>query len=122
MPLVQIDLDRTLMHQKKTEISERIQRAFVDALGAPPDDKFQIFRPHDDGELIADPGFWGVDRRSMVSIQVTLVHRYPVDTKLELYRAIAKNLEDIGIRHEDVFVSLLENGFEDWYPGKIRGE
>ncbi len=122
MPLVQIDLDRTLMQQKKTEISERLQQAFVDALGAPADDKFQIFRPHDDGELIADPGFWGVDRRSMVSIQVTMVHRYPVDTKLELYRAIAKNLEDIGIRHEDVFVSLLENGFEDWYPGKIRGE
>jgi hypothetical protein len=122
MPLVQIDLDRTLMRQKKTEISERLQQAFVDALGAPPDDKFQIFRPHDDGELIADPGFWGVDRRSMVSIQVTMVHRYPVDTKLELFREIAKNLEEIGIRHEDVFISVLENGFEDWYPGKIRGD
>jgi hypothetical protein len=58
----------------------------------------------------------------MVSIQVTMVHRYPVDTKLELFREIAKNLEEIGIRHEDVFISVLENGFEDWYPGKIRGD
>jgi Tautomerase enzyme len=122
MPLVQIDLDRALMEAKKALISERLQQAIVDALGSPPDDKFQIFRPHDDGELVADPGFWGVDRRSMVSVQVTLVHQYPVDTKLELYRQIASNLEEIGIRHEDVFISLLENGFEDWYPGKIPGD
>jgi len=122
MPLAQIDLDRTLMEQKKTEISEGIQKAFVDALDSPPDDKFHIFRPHDDGELIADPGFWGVERRSMLAIQVTMVHRYPVDAKLEMYRQIAKNLEELGIRHQDIFISIVENGFEDWYPGKIRGE
>jgi hypothetical protein len=122
MPLAQIDLDRKLMQEKKTEISEGIQKAFVDALDAPPDDKFHIFRPHDDGELIADPGFWGVERRSMLAIQVTMVHRYPVDAKLELYRQIAKNLEALGIRHQDIFISIVENGFEDWYPGKIRGE
>ena len=122
MPLVQIDLDGTLMEQKRELISEKVHQAFVETLDVPVDDKFQIFRPHDAGELIADPQFWGVDRRSMLSIQVTMVHKYDVTSKFRFYHGLAKRLEEIGIRHEDVFVSILENGFEDWYPGKVRGD
>jgi hypothetical protein len=63
MPLVQFDLDRSLM-TRKDEISEKMQQAFLDSdLGIPADDKFQIFRPHDPGELVADPSYNGVDRR-----------------------------------------------------------
>jgi hypothetical protein len=71
---------------------------------------------------VADPTYGGIDRRSMISIQVTMVHKYPTDAKFGLYRQIAKRLEEVGIRHEDILISVLENGFEDWYPGKIRGE
>jgi hypothetical protein len=122
MPLVQIDLDRSLMNAKKSEISEKMQQAFIEALDVPADDKFQIFRPHDDGELVADPNYGGIDRRSMISVQVTMVHRYDVDSKVRLYRQIAKRLEEVGIRHEDILISVLENGFEDWYAGKVRGD
>ena len=107
---------------KKDQISEKVHQAFVEALDVPADDKFQIFRPHGPGELVADPGYGGVDRRSMVSIQVTMVHMYPVTAKVGLYRQIAKRLEEVGIRHQDILISVLENGFEDWYPGKVGDE
>jgi hypothetical protein len=116
MPLVQIDMDRSLL-SKKEEISGKVHQAFIDSLAIPADDKFQIFRQHDTSELVFDPGYGGVDRQAMVSIQVTMVHMYPVSAKKELYRQIAKRLGEVGVRHEDILISVIENGFEDWYAG-----
>ena len=122
MPLVQIDLDRVLM-SKKDAISDAMQQAFLDSdLGVPENDKFQIFRPHDAGELVADPTYNGVDRRSVTYVHVTMVHKYPVDAKARLYRNIAKRMEGCGLRAEDLLVCVVENGFEDWFAGKVRGE
>jgi hypothetical protein len=61
MPLVQIDLPRPLFEKKGTQISGEIHQAFIDSLEIPADDKFQIFRPRDAGELVFDPGYGGVD-------------------------------------------------------------
>jgi hypothetical protein len=81
MPLVQIDLPRPLFEEKGTQISEEIHQAFIDSLEIPADDKFQVFRPRDAGELVFDPGYGGVDRRSLIVIQVLMVHRYTVELK-----------------------------------------
>ncbi len=122
MPLVQIDLDRSLM-AKKDEISDKMQQAFVESdLGVPANDKFQIFRPHDAGELVADPTYNDVDRRSVTYIHVTMVRKYPVDAKVGLYRNIVLRMEECGLRREDLLICVVENGFEDWFAGKVRGE
>jgi hypothetical protein len=61
------------MLAKKSGISDAVHEALIDALAIPADDRFQVRRPHDESELVADPHYGGIDRRSLVSIQVTLL-------------------------------------------------
>jgi hypothetical protein len=119
VPLVQVHLARDTFDKHREQIGHAIHDAQIAALGIPADDRFQIFTPHDVGELKFDPGYNGVDRRSLLVIRVVAVHMYPVATKQRFFRAVAERLEPLGIRAEDVLISLTENGFEDWYAGKL---
>jgi hypothetical protein len=121
MPLVQVDLPRPLFTERGPQISAEIHQAFIDALEIPADDKFQVFRPREDGELIFDPGYGGVDRQNLVLIQVLMVHMYTVEAKRALYRAIVTRLGALGIRPEDIQIAVTENHFEDWYAGRLPG-
>jgi tautomerase-like protein len=120
MPLVQVDLDRSLAERLGEQISAGIHQALVDALKMDPTDKFQIFRTHAPGELVFDTTYNGVDRQNLVSIQILMVHMYDVTTKFAMFDAIAKQLQNIGVRSEDLLISVVENGFEDWYAGASR--
>ena len=122
MPLAQIDLPRALFEEKATAIGLELQAAFVEAAGVPPADKFQIFRPREAGELVFDPSYGGVDRQNLVVVQILMVHHHPVDQKRALYRAIVERFVKLGIRKEDILIAVTENGFEDWYGGKLYGE
>jgi hypothetical protein len=119
MPLIQIDLDRELYDEKHELISSEIHQAQIEALNIPVGDKYQIFVPHDKSELKFDPTYGGVDRLSLIVIQITMVHLYSVRTKAALYRAIITRLADLGIRPEDVLISVVENGYEDWHAGPV---
>jgi hypothetical protein len=119
MPLIEIDLARDVFEAKHDQISHEIHQAQIDALSIPADDKFQIFRPREQNELKFDPTYGGVDRQSLIVIKVTMVHRYTVELKCALYRAVVERLEGIGIRREDILIAVIENGYEDWYAGKL---
>jgi hypothetical protein len=118
MPLIQVDLDAELYATANAAIGDAIHDAQIEALGIPADDRFQVFRPHAAGELKFDPGYNGVDRQNLVLIQVTAVHMYPVAVKRRFFETVVAKLAPLGIRSEDVLISLVENGFEDWYAGK----
>jgi hypothetical protein len=122
MPLVQVDLPRAIFDAHSKAMSVEIQQAFIEALDVSASDKFQIFRPREDGEIVFDPSYGGVDRKSLVLIQILMVHRYSVDLKRRLYRAIVTRLQAVGIRKEDILIAVTENGFEDWYAGRLYGE
>ena len=79
MPLIRVDLPRALFDDKGPAISREIHQAQIDSLDIPADDRFQLFHPHDDGEIIFDATYGGVDRRSLVVIQIVMVRRYQVD-------------------------------------------
>jgi phenylpyruvate tautomerase PptA (4-oxalocrotonate tautomerase family) len=117
MPLVRIDLDRALF-ERKEEISDEVQQAFVDALGVVENDRFQIFHPHDSGEIVFDPTYNNVDRRSLILLQITMVHMYSPEAKRRLFEEIVRRLETLGLRHEDILISAVEVGYEDWYAGR----
>lgn len=119
MPLIQVHLDREVFDKSREDIGNAIHDAQIEALGIPADDRFQILQPHDTGELKFDSGYNGVDRRSLLVIRVIAVHMYPVATKQAFFRAVVEKLEPLGIRPQDVLISLTENGYEDWYAGKI---
>jgi hypothetical protein len=119
VPLVRIDLSQTLYDQLGEEIGLAVHQAQIDSITIPVGDKFQVFTPHDPSELKFDPRYNDVDRRSLVVIQITLVQLYSVATKRALYAAIVNSLTPLGIRAEDILISLVENTYEDWYGGVL---
>jgi len=116
MPLIQIDLDRELFEAKRDEISDAIHQAQIETLEIPADDKFQIFRPYEPGEQRVQ---FNHDRPNQMIVHITMVRRYSVATKLALYQQILVNLGRLGIAPADVHIPVMENGFEDWYAGRI---
>jgi hypothetical protein len=117
MPNIQVDLPRALYAEKGDQLSTEIHQAQIDVLGVPEDDLFQIFRPHEDGELKFSPTYGGVDRQNLIFIRITMVHMYSVATKQKLFRAMVERLGTLGVRSEDILIAVVENGFEDWYAG-----
>jgi hypothetical protein len=126
VPLIQIDLDRDLYESAGDRLADAVHQAQIDVLDIPADDRFQVFTPHAAGELRfdpvvagVDPGYTGVDRRSLVLVRIVMVHMYSVSTKQALFRAIVERFVEAGVRSEDVLISVVENGFEDWYAGRL---
>lgn len=117
MPTVQVDLSRELFQQKGTDISAAIHAGLQEGLDMPADDLFQVFRPHGAGELVFSPDYGGADRRDLVMIRITMVHMFGPDTKRAMLHAVVRQLEAVGVRHDDVLVSVVEVGFDDWYAG-----
>jgi hypothetical protein len=37
-----------------------------------------------------------------------------------LFDRIAAGLQNVGIRPEDLLISVVENGMDDWFAGKTR--
>ena len=48
-----------------------------------------------------------------------MVHVYRVTTKQKLYRAVVQRLREPGVCAEDILISVVENGFEDCYAGRL---
>jgi len=123
MPLIQVDLERALFESSKAELSRAIHRAQIDAIGAPEDDLFQVYRPHEPGEFVFSPTFGGVDRQHLLLIRITMVHVHPVAAKQRLYATMIERLAEVGVRPDDVLICIVENGFEDWFAGvAMKGE
>lgn len=119
MPLVEVHLDQHLFDSHHVGISQALHAAQIEALGVPEDDLFQVFTPHGPGELKFDPGYNGVDRRSLLLVRMTMVHMYSVEKKRALFAAIRDKLGAHAVRAEDILISVVENGFEDWYAGRL---
>ncbi|MFC8719600.1 tautomerase family protein [Kitasatospora sp. NPDC057198] len=122
MPLVRIDLSAARPLAARRAIADGVHRALVDVIGIPAGDRFQIVTPHGPEELLFDPDYLDVARRDVVYVQITLVAGRPRELKLDLYRRIAANLTDAGVRPEDVFVTLVENALDNWSVGNGRAQ
>lgn len=122
MPLVRIDLPAGRTADQRRAITEVIYDALVNQANVPADDRFMILSEHAPGDLVIDASYLGVQRSAeALVIQITLNAGRSVEVKKALYRAIADGLhERIGIRTEDVLISLVEVPKENWSFG--RGE
>ena len=117
MPLVNIVFNATTRGPDARRIADGVHRALVDAIGIPEGDRFQILNPREPDDLIFDTEYLSVSRRDVVYVQITLVGGRTTDQKRHLYRAIVENLQRANVRPEDVFITLTENGREDWSVG-----
>lgn len=122
MPLVRIDLAEHRPLETRRAIADGVHDALVTAVGIPPGDRFQIVTTHPAHELVFDPDYLGIEREDVVYVQITFVTGRSRVVKLELFRQIAENLGAVGVRPEDVFVTLTENTAEDWSVGNGQAQ
>ncbi len=119
MPLVRIDMPVGRPPEVRAALGDAVQQALHDALGVPMAERFQVIAEHPPGGLVVDPGYLGVARSAeAVVIQVTLNRGRDADKKKHLFATLADLLHArVGLRREDVVVSLVEVGREDWSFG-----
>lgn len=119
MPLARIDLVAGTSAQYRATIGDVVYDAMVGALNAPQDDRFQVITEHPAENFIIDPGFLGIKRTgACIVIQLTLNDGRTTDQKRAFYRAVADGLHQrLGVRREDVFISLVEVRRENWSFG-----
>ncbi len=119
MPLVRIDVLEGRSREDLAAIGDGVHRALVDAIGIPPQDRFQVLNRHAEGALVFDRHYLGIARTDgVVFVQITLSHGRSLEQKTNLFQSIVKHLaEKPGIRPEDVFVNLVEVVKENWSFG-----
>jgi 4-oxalocrotonate tautomerase len=119
MPLVRIDLVEGKPGEYVRAIGDVVYQTMVDVLKVPQDDRFQVIAEHPERSLRADENYLGVKRtKDCVFIQITLNAGRSVDQKKAFYRAVANGLHfRVGVRTEDVFISLVEVPKENWSFG-----
>jgi|SRR6185436_18745293 len=118
MPFVKI-FYRRYTHADAKPIGDAVHEALVAEANVPRDDKFQIFAPLD--AIVADPSYGGVQRSdALVIVEITLNAGRTVEVKKKLYAEIARRLETVGIRPDDVMISLIEVTKENWSFGGGR--
>src|SRR3981081_1171828 len=120
MPLVRINLSKTYSSEQRRIVSDVVYTAMVEVANVPEHDKFQIFTPHSDGELVyPQAGYLGIDYTpKIIFLQVCWVAGRTIDVKKAFYRRIADDLHaKAGVRKEDVWISLIDAAREDWSFG-----
>ena len=118
MPLVRISLARVKPAEYRRKVADAVHAALVDTIQVPVKDRFQLITEHGLEDLIYDASYLGIARTdSIVIIQATISAGRSLEKKRALYRAIADNLEAIGLRREDVWINLVEVAKENWSFG-----
>ncbi len=119
MPLVRIDMPAGKSADFRQTVGDVIYDAMVATINVPANDRFQIFTEHAPGTLVADPTYMGIARSpECMIIQVTLNAGRTTAMKKVFYTTIADGLhEKLGVRREDVFISLVEVSKENWSFG-----
>jgi phenylpyruvate tautomerase PptA (4-oxalocrotonate tautomerase family) len=120
MPLVRIDLGKSYSPEARQTIGDVVYQAMTEIANVPPHDKFQIFTLHDENQLAyPQSGYLGNNYTpGIIFIQILWVAGRSTDVKKAFYRRIADRLHaEIGVRKEDVWITLAENAREDWSFG-----
>jgi 4-oxalocrotonate tautomerase len=120
MPLARIDVSKNASPELIRAVSEAIYGAMVEIANVPPHDKFQVVTRHTADEIVyPKEGYLGIDYSpDIILIQVTWVGGRSTEVKKKFYRRIADELHDKqGVRKQDVWISLVDSGREDWSFG-----
>jgi 4-oxalocrotonate tautomerase len=118
MPLVRISLVKGQPAALRRSIGDAVHRALVETIDVPARDRFQLLTEHEPGDLVYDSEYLGIARSdNIVIIQITLNTGRTLEKKRKLYRRIAHNLGELGVRREDVLINLVEVAKENWSFG-----
>jgi 4-oxalocrotonate tautomerase len=116
MPLVRIDLNKDAPAERIRIVSQAVYGAMIEIANVPINDKFQIVTRHSTDEIIyPEEGYLGVQYSpDLIIIQVTWVGGRSTEVKKQFYRRIADEIHaKAGVRKEDVWINLVDDGRED---------
>jgi phenylpyruvate tautomerase PptA (4-oxalocrotonate tautomerase family) len=101
------------------QVGQIVYEAMMATLNVPAKDHFQIITEHSPDTLIYDPEYLDIPRTNgIIMIQITLNQGRSVDMKKAFYQMVAERLHaDLGVRKEDVLISLVEVTKENWSFG-----
>lgn len=119
MPLVRISIIKGKRKGFGKKVGNVVYRTMVETINVPPKDNFQIITEHDENSLIYDPDYLNIPRTNgLVLIQITLNEGRTVEAKKTFFQMLAERLNrELGVRKEDILVSLVEVKKENWSFG-----
>lgn len=119
MPLTRISLREGKSPEYHKTLMEQVYLAMREAIATPENDRFATISEHKESCFNTSGDYGGIVRSNdLVIIQITLLAGRSVEQKKALYAAISMRLsKELGLREEDVFVSLVEVAKEDWSLG-----
>ncbi len=119
MPLVRIDIGPGHEPGFGRAVGDIVYRAMLSEISVPADDKFQIISQHQADEINIPTSYLGIDYSDrIVFIQITLNQGRTTELKKKFYQRIADDLTaELGMRKQDVFISLIEVNKENWSFG-----
>jgi len=119
MPLVRIDLNQSTSASQREAIALAVYEAMRASIKIPEGDRFIVVNAHSEQAMFIDPHYMGMNRSERcVLIQILLSRGRTVEQKQALFRAIADQLQAIGLSSDDVMTVLAENTFSDWSFGR----
>ena len=124
MPLVRIELQRGKSAEYRRAIADGVYEAMRETIQVPERDRFEVITQHDPDDFVYDRQYLGIERSDdFVIVQIALRRGRSTEAKQALYRRISERLHEApGIRPEDVFVTLVENGTDDWSFGNGQAQ
>lgn len=118
MPLIHIHLVKGKPQRYIKAVCDGIHIALMTAWNIPNNDRFQLVSEYKKAHFNFDKTIWGVKRSNdVIVIYITSISR-SVAMKKKLYRELVKILgENPKVKKEDIFVTIVTVGREDWSFG-----
>jgi hypothetical protein len=118
VPLVRIDAP-TADPALPAGLGEAVHAALVEAIGIPPDDRFQVLQGAGATRVSYDRRYLGVQRDDgFALVQVFLRGGRTDEQKRAFYRALADRAAGLGVEPRNLMVVLTENTVADWSFGE----
>jgi hypothetical protein len=100
------------------QLQDTIHTCFVKAWNIPENGGFYIINERAKSRMRISRTMWGINRSEHppLLLQITSSPRSK-ESKVELFRLLAEELEKQGIQKEDLFISISPTQREDWSFG-----
>ena len=118
MPLITINITEGMTDFAIDQLQDTIHTCFVKAWNIPENGGFYIINERAKSRMRISRTMWGINRSEHppLLLQITSSTRSN-ESKVELFRLLAEELEKQGIQKEDLFISISPTQREDWSFG-----
>ena len=124
MPITRISLRRGKTAEYRRALTDQIYEAMRETFDVPDDDRFMIVSEHDEADFSFGRRYLGIHRSDdLIMIEITANNTRSVEKKKALYKRIAERLAvSLGVRSQDILISLVEVTKENWSFGEGQAQ